>query len=150
MTKPSIAFAIAAAALFSTAACKDRVEREAEDVQEAREDVQDAKHEVREEKGELAEEKAEFSAALTKRLADAEARYSQFEARAAAIKARVAGTPTEAEIDRSLQLAQTQIEELRKAAPATAEREAQELETAMDRLEQALNQYDEAVGGPAR
>lgn len=139
MTKPSIAFAIAAAALLSTVACEDT------QVKDEAEDVKGAKQDVKEEKGEVAEEKAEFSAELKQRIDDAEKRYTELEKRAPAIKATSAGAAAETEISKALATAKTRIEAVRKATATTIERDLEQLEDAMDSLDATLDKYDDAA-----
>jgi uncharacterized coiled-coil DUF342 family protein len=153
MTTQSIALAVTALALISTAACqRDEVERKAEDVQDAREQVQEQKQELQEAKTELREEKTELAIEVRKALSDAEERYRTLDVRATtAINNLTASgadvtTGPAAEIHQAHMLAKAKMEAARTATtPEQTHTALTDAKDALDKLEKRLDDYKDAV-----
>lgn len=149
MTTQSIALAVTALALVSTAACqRDEVERKAEDVQEAREEVREQKQELQEAKTELREEKTELAVEVRKALSDAEERYKTLEARATTATNALAASGADmttgiaAELHQAHMLAKAKMEAARTATtPEQAHTALADAKDALDKLEKRLDDY---------
>lgn len=152
MSKLPISIAVTAA-MLSVAACdRNKIKREAEDVQEAREEVQEEQREedreVGEAKAELQEEQAELSLEVQKQINDLEERYLEIEKDAVSATQRLEAEGTRAqdisEIDQAKTLARTRIDDARKAK--TASEATQALEAAEDALDAFERKVDHHGG----
>lgn len=151
MTKLPISIAITAA-LVSTAACdRNKIKREARDVEEAREEVQEEQREesreVGEAKAELKEAQAELSAEVQKQINDLEERFLDVEKDAVSTTQRLEAEGTRAqhiaEIEQARTLARTRIDEVRKATTAAdANRALAAADEALDNFERKVDDYD--------
>jgi hypothetical protein len=147
MSKLPISIAVTAA-MLSVAACdRNKIKREAEDVQEAREEVQEEQREedreVGEAKAELQEEQAELSLEVQKQINDLEERYLEIEKDAVSATQRLEAEGTRAqhisEIDQAKTLARTRIDEARNAKTAS------EATKALEAAEDALDAFERKV-----
>jgi hypothetical protein len=153
MTTQSIALAVTALALVSTAACqRDQVERKAEDVQDAREKVQEQQQGLHEAKQELREEKTELAIEVRNALSDAEERWKVLDARATAASniytARGVDTTTgpAAEIHQAHMMAKAKMEAARNAKTAEETKRAlDEAKDALDRLDKRISDHKDEV-----
>jgi chromosome segregation ATPase len=149
MPKLSISIAVTAA-LLSTVACdRNKIQREARDVEEAREEVieeqREEDREVNEAKAELKEEQAELSQEVQKEINDLEERYLKIDEDAAQVLGRLqtgGRTQEHADIEQARTTAKTRIEEARKATTADDARRALEsADDALDNFERKVNDY---------
>jgi chromosome segregation ATPase len=147
MSKLPISIAVTAT-LIATAACdRDKIKREARDVEDAREDLREQEREQQREVGEaqaeLEKEKAELALEVQKQVNELEERFLEIEKDSAATLARLEADGTRstqiAEIEQARNLARTRINAARDAA--TAEEARQNIAAA----EQALDAYDRKV-----
>jgi chromosome segregation ATPase len=151
MTKLPISIAVTAA-LISTAACdRNKIQREARDVEDAREEVREEQREenreVGEAKAELQEEQAELSLEVQQQINDLEERYLKIEKDAVTATQRLEAEGTRAqhisEIEQARTLARTRIDEARKATTAdAANRALTAAKEALDRFERKVDDYD--------
>ena len=151
MSKLPISIAVTAAMLSIAACDRNKIKREAEDVQEAREEVQEEQREedreVGEAKSELQEQQAELSLEVQKQINDLEERYLKVEKDAVTATQRLEAEGTRAqhitEIEQARTLARTRIDDARKATTATEANQALEAaEDALDAFERKVDDHD--------